>query len=205
MDRKWKKEVENMTTWEQWKTLYNKKKDAGNISLWNSKNPYRGCNLLVELLPKILKKYKIKSFLDIGCSNRYWMSTLDWSGIKYIGYDIVDGIIQSNILKYPEHEFKCVNMIEDECPKVDMVFMRSVLIHTNLNDCNKILNNIKASGSKYLMVSTSPEINKNMDTSCLWLVKRNLLIDPINLPKPLEMIPEIKDIDKNNYMGIWGL
>ena len=205
MDRKWKKEVENMTTWEQWKALYDKKKGAGNISLWNSKNPYRGCSLLVELLPKILKKYKIKSFLDIGCSNRYWISALDWSGIKYIGYDIVDGIIQSNILKYPDHEFKCMNMIEDECPTVDMVFMRSVLIHTDLKDCNKILNNIKSSGSKYLMVSTSPELTINMETSCLWLVKRNLLIDPINLPKPLEMIPEIKDIDKNNYMGIWEL
>jgi len=86
-----------------------------------------------------------------------------------------------------------------------MVFMRSVLIHTDLKDCNKILNNIKSSGSKYLMVSTSPELTINMETSCLWLVKRNLLIDPINLPKPLEMIPEIKDIDKNNYMGIWEL
>lgn len=205
MDKKWQKEVGNMTTVEQWKTLYDKKKDAGNISLWNHKNPYRGCSLLVELLPDILKKYKIKSFLDVGCSNRYWISTLDWSGIKYIGYDIVDGIIQSNISKYPEHEFKCVNLIEDKCPKVDMVFMRSVLIHTNLEDCNKILSNIKASGSKYLMVSTSPEIDKNMDTSCLWLVKRNLLLDPINLPNALEMIPEIKDVDKNNYMGIWEL
>jgi len=205
MDRQWKKEVEHMTTEQQWKTLYDRKKDSGNVGLWNHKNPYKGCSLLVEKLPEVLKKYNIKSFLDVGCSNRYWISGLDWTGIKYIGYDIVNGIIKTNKEKYPEHNFECKNLIKDSCPKVDLVFMRSVLIHTNLKNCNKILNNIKSSGSKYLMVSTSPETNENIDTSCLWLVKRNLYIEPFNMSEPLELVPEIKDVDVNNYMGIWEL
>ena len=49
-------------------------------------------------IPKTIKKYKIKSILDIPCGDYYWMKEIDFKGIKYLGADIVPDLIKK-ILK----------------------------------------------------------------------------------------------------------
>lgn len=207
MDRVWKERVKKMSVKGQWETLYNDKKrirEKGK-SIWGPGNVYRNSKRLVELLPPLLENLEIKSFADIGCGDFMWLSQLDWSGIDYHGYDIVKGLMKDNRKQYPDFKFDVLNLIEDECPKADMIFLRSVLIHTSLDGCLKMIDNIKKSGSKYLMASTLPYIEKNIDTSCLWLVKRNLEIEPFNFPEPLYLVPEMDRNDINNYMGVWRL
>jgi hypothetical protein len=207
MDKEWKNKVAGLSVFEQWKALYhrNKPKQIDGRSIWGPGVVYKNSKKLVELLPGILKELKIKTFSDIGCADFLWLSQLDWSEIKYTGYDIVEEIIDENKKNFPGYDFKYINLIEDECPGSDMIFIRSVFIHTTLDDIKKMITNIKNSGSKYLMASTLPYIEENKDTSCIWLVKRNLEIAPFNFPEPLYLVPEMDRDDINNYMGVWKI
>jgi len=206
MDAEWRRKVDCMTTAESWKTLYSdKKKVQGDHSVWGPGNVYRNSAQLVELLPEILTDLYIKTFFDVGCGDFLWLSKVIMKGVDYTGVDIVAEMIEDNRTKYPSHSFDTMNIIDEVPPMVDMIFMRSVLIHTSLDDCKKIIANVKQSGSKYLMVSTMPLVEKNADTSHLWLVQRNLLLEPFNLPEPLYLIPEMNRDDVNNFMGIWEI
>ena len=106
-------------------------------------------------------------------------------------------------------KFVAGNLIEDECPRADMIFIRNVLLHNKLDAVKKILSNVKKSKSKYIMASTVPALKINKETECIWVVRRNLEIEPFNLPEPFIYVPEIlpsklkKARSKNNYMGIW--
>ena len=105
-------------------------------------------------------------------------------------------------------DFSHSNLINDECPKADMICVRNVFLHNSLESCKKILTNIKKSGSKYLLASTDFTIDKNLDTSCLWATRRNLDIEPFNLEYPIAYFPEISPSVKkpkapNNYLGLY--
>jgi SAM-dependent methyltransferase len=206
MDRRWKNRVKEMSVRQQWDTLFSdKKKVQKDHSIWGPGDVHKNSKKLIELLPEVLEKLDIKSFTDVGCGDFMWLNKLDWSEIKYTGLDIVERMMQENQKKYPELTFKYMNLIEEVPPKSDMIFLRSVLIHTSIDGCLKMIENIKKSGSKYLMASTLPYIDENLDTSCLWLVKRNLQIEPFNFKEPLFLIPEMDRNDINNYMGVWKI
>ena len=208
MDKVWKNRVKKMSVRQQWDTLYkDKKKVQKDHSIWGPGNVYRNSKKLVELLPELLENLQITSFVDVGCGDFMWLSQLDWSRIDYTGLDIVAGLMEDNKKNYPGFEFRQFNLIEDKCPKADMIFVRSVFIHTSIKDCQKMIENIKNSGSKYLMASTLPYVDKNLDTSCLWLVKRNLEIEPFNFPEPDYLLPEMdrESGEINNYMGVWKI
>ncbi|UCF13183.1 MAG: hypothetical protein JSW06_02720 [Thermoplasmatales archaeon] len=208
MDLKWINRVKHLSIQGQWETLYNDKKKVqeDGKSIWGKGNVYRNSKKLVDLLPGVLEELGIKTFTDIGCGDFLWLSQLDWSKIDYHGYDIVRPLIKENRKNYSGFKFDVLDLIEDECPKSDMIFVRSVFIHTCLQGCLRMIENIKASGSKYLMASTLPYIEENHNTKCLWLVKRNLQIEPFNFPEPLYLIPEMDRDDRpNNFMGVWKI
>src|SRR3989337_577739 len=45
-----------------------------------------------EELPKIIKKLKIASLLDIPCGDFFWLKEVDLGFVNYIGADIVDDV-----------------------------------------------------------------------------------------------------------------
>ncbi|MDR1323847.1 MAG: class I SAM-dependent methyltransferase, partial [Candidatus Margulisbacteria bacterium] len=64
--------------------------------MWDSKESRSGGGSEVDAtktirktLPKLWKKYKIKTFLDVPCGDYNWMKEIDKSTITYIGGDIV--------------------------------------------------------------------------------------------------------------------
>ena len=55
-------------------------------------------------LPKILKKYNIKSMLDAPCGDFNWMKSITQDvSIKYIGGDIVKPMIENNQAKHGDN------------------------------------------------------------------------------------------------------
>lgn len=211
MDDLWLAECKGLTIAEMWEKLYNRVAPENHLSLWIEKEKPRNSEALLALLPVILKRYNVKSFLDVGCSNRYWIKNVDWSDIRYVGIDIVKQIVDINKSLWTDLEFYRVNPIEEsikEYGDFDMIFIRNMLIHNTLHGCKSILENVKQSGATYLMASTSPEIEENIDNKAIWVQKRNLQIEPFNLPEPWDLIPEmIKTfkVRENNYMGIWSV
>ena len=44
---------------------------------------------ILEELPNVIKKYNIKSILDIPCGDFFWMKEHNFKDVNYIGADIV--------------------------------------------------------------------------------------------------------------------
>lgn len=167
-----------------------------NDNLWASQESKSGIGSelgntikLRKELPFVFAKYNIKSMLDIPCGDFNWMKEVDLSNIDYTGADIVPTLIDINKEKHPDFKFEVMDVTTTELPKVDLVFVRDCLGH--LSDANvlKAIENIKASGSKYLLTTsfTKWNFNSNIENGGWRCI--NLLIQPFNL-KPQYLINE---------------
>jgi hypothetical protein len=74
---------------------------------WSSNESYSGkgsqINTTINIrkaLPKLFKKYKIKTLLDVPCGDFNWMKEVDKTNIEYIGGDIVEEIVVNNNKKW---------------------------------------------------------------------------------------------------------
>ena len=99
-----------------------------------------------EWMPEIIRKYGIGSIADIGAGDLNWITKLDLSHINYTAYDLV-----------PRHESVVqFDLVESVAPKVDLLMCLWVLNHFPIENSRKAIANLKASGSKYLMMTDRP-------------------------------------------------
>jgi hypothetical protein len=204
----WLVEAKGLSLKEQWRKLYQEKLKCNYPGLWGKSKNIHKYDMIKEQLPGVFKKYNIKTLTDCGCGNFFWLNSIDWKGVKYLGLDIVPELIESNKVKYPQFDFKCINIVEEIPAYADMFFVRSVFIHLTNADIMKAINNIKSSGSKYLMATTAFNVDSNKDTKCLMLTKRDLTKPPFNFPKPLEVVMEYSPKNPDELysaMGIWEI
>lgn len=167
-----------------------------NDNLWASQESKSGSGSelgntikLRKELPFVFAKYNIKSMLDIPCGDFNWMKEVDLSNIDYTGADIVPTLIDINKEKYPDFKFEVMDVTTTELPKVDLVFVRDCLGHLSDTNVLKAIENIKASGSKYLLTTSFTKWNFNSDIENGGWRCINLLIQPFSL-KPQYLINE---------------
>lgn len=147
------------------------------------------------LLPKLIAKYSIRTFLDIPCGDMYWMRYVDLGSAVYIGGDIVEDLIKTNEQNFgsDKRSFKVIDICKDDLPCVDLIMCRDCLIHLKTKDILRALANIKRSGSKYLLVSTYPDCTYNRSTLGINFNRHvNLQIAPFTFDTPLEIIHDEK-------------
>lgn len=119
---------------------------------------------LREWLPKIIKNWNIKSVLDLPCGDYNYMKELDLD-CEYIGGDIVNELIASNSIRYPDVDFRVIDIVNDELPKSDLIIVRDCFVHLHINEIKKALVNISKS-CKYMLVTSFPscEFNQPLET-----------------------------------------
>ena len=97
-------------------------------------------------IPQIIEKYGIKSIADIGAGDLNWIKKTSLKGASYQAYDLV-----------PRHESVIqFDLVREVPPAVDMLICLWVLNHLPLKHCRKALQNLKASGARYLMMTDRP-------------------------------------------------
>jgi len=145
---------------------------------------------LREELKFVFSKYKIKSILDIPCGDFNWMNEVDLKDVEYTGADILDSLIESNKEKYPDYKFINSNIISDDLPSVDLILVRDMLGHLTNENVHATLDNIKKSGSKYLLTTTLTgwDFNSAPTEDGGWR-PINLLIKPFSL-RPIYLLNE---------------
>lgn len=111
-------------------------------------------------LPDIFRKYNITSVVDVPCGDWNWMSQVPLTGIYYTGCDIVPRLIHDNIVVYGQRNiaFKLLDITKEVPPGSDLVLCRDLLFHLSNEDIKAALNNIWASGCKYLMTTSFPNV-----------------------------------------------
>src|SRR5579872_5162689 len=85
-------------------------------SLENAK-PY------MNFLIRFMKENNITSVVDFGCGDWQFSQHIDWSGIKYTGYDVVASVIEKNTAQFakPTITFVQANGIKADLPKADLL------------------------------------------------------------------------------------
>lgn len=163
-------------------------------------------------IPHIFKKYNIRSILDAPCGDFFWMKEVNiGNNVKYIGYDIVPEVINKNIEDYSNNNtsFECVNLVNSDIPKVDLILCRDCFIHLGYKDAFKIISNFKKSGSKYLMISTYNKRTFNSDLNNQFFRPINMQIFPFNFNEPLDIFvegcTEANGVLDDKCLGLWLL
>lgn len=98
-----------------------------------------------EWLPQMASKYGIRTVADIGAGDLNWVRHVEWD-VEYTAYDLV-----------PRHaDVAEFDLVAEVPPKVDAILCLWVLNHLPADQCRAALENIRASGSGYLIMTDRP-------------------------------------------------
>ena len=167
--------------------------------------------LILELGKLLQSRKDIQTILDIPCGDFNWMQKVDLSSVSYIGADIVKPLIEKNKASFEKTgiEFRHLNLISDELPKVDLVIVRDCLVHLSEENIAKAIANLKRSGSKYILSTSFIDRKQNKDIKNGDWRPINLELAPFNFPKPefsiLENCTEARGKYKDKTMGLWKI
>jgi len=157
----------------------------------------------------ILAFFKPNGFI---CGDFYWMDHVSMNHLsQYIGADIVKAIIRANNKKFKnqKRKFICRDLTKDKLPKADIVLCRDCLNHLSYMDSQRILDNFRRSGIKYLLVTTFTSLKENTALNDQFWRPLNLQLPPFNFPEPISLIvegcTEDEGIYKDKSLGLWRL
>jgi hypothetical protein len=164
-----------------------------------------------KALPELCLELRVQTLLDIPCGDLAWISKVDLPVVNYIGADIVQSIVEENSAAYgnAQRQFKKLNVVSDNLPRADLVMVRDLFIHLNKDQISRSLANIYASGSRWLLTTTYPNLTVNTEIVPGQFRPINLTISPFNLPQPIRIIhddPSVKgDEEGGRSMGLWAI
>jgi hypothetical protein len=162
-------------------------------------------------LPGVLVELAVRTLLDAPCGDFNWLKELQLPIEKYIGVDIVPGLIEENLRKYSntQRSFVQLDIIRDMVPQADLILCRDCLVHLSFRHCMKVIDNFKRSGSKYLLTTTFVNRTKNDDLDRGFWRTLNLEKAPFHFPKPIEILNEKCTEYAGTYadksLGLWIL
>jgi SAM-dependent methyltransferase len=167
-----------------------------------------------SLLPPLLCRLDIKSFLDAPCGDFSWMKHVDLSGCDYIGADVVPALIERNQAEYerPGRRFVHADLTKDSLPKADIILCRDCLIHLSFKEALATIKNFQKSGACYVLMTTDPTVKANRPVRTGGYRALNMQLAPFNFPHPQELHRDrysAKDgrelIDPNKSIGLYRL
>lgn len=141
-------EIYNTGYWRVARDQWNKSASGAGSTIWGAHN-------ILRELPILFSELSINSVADIGCGDWAWTQHLNLDAIKYVGYDLVEDLINENSKKYSKENisFKVADIVDQPVEFSDLALVRSVFIHLPNEDIFKALKNLKLSGIKYLLIS----------------------------------------------------
>jgi SAM-dependent methyltransferase len=94
-------------------------------------------------LDRFLTRANITSVVDVGCGDWQLGRLVDWSGVNYVGIDVVDSVIEANADAYGSDavrfaEFDVLDDL-DALPVADALLIKDVLQHWPIADCKRFL------------------------------------------------------------------
>jgi len=196
---------------EKFSEIYEKNIFGGRISRSGEGSDFVQTEVIRRELPKIIKEYSVKTFLDAPCGDWFWMQETDLGVDQYIGVDIVESMIEQHNKEFGSADiiFLCLNLATDPLPEADMIFSRDCLVHLNFEDALNMIINFKRSGAKYLLATTFDERKKNNDligVDNFWR-PLNMCLAPFNFPQPILFVNEGCTEEAEQYtdkgLGLW--
>jgi hypothetical protein len=148
--------------------------------------------VLRQALPALWRKLGIASLLDLPCGDWTWMADVDLTGLRYIGGDLLEEVIEQNRRRHrgPDREFVRLDLTSSLLPPADLLLCRDCLVHLSFEDLGRALANIRRSSIGYLLTTTFPGEPANQDIVTGDWRPLNLLRPPFSFPAPLDLLNE---------------
>jgi len=92
-------------------------------------------------LQDFLASHGIRTVVDAGCGDWEFSKAIDWTGIEYLGVDIVPALIAGNRRRYgaPNVRFAVADIVRDALPPADLLIVKDVLQHLSDADIGRFL------------------------------------------------------------------
>ncbi len=129
-----------------------------------------------------VQSLRFRSVGDIPCGDINWIRHLDLP--NYHGYDVLATALDMARMIRPDWHFSNHNAITDPPRRHDLLICRDLLVHLTLEHASRVIANLRASGSTWLMATTFPvAVNEELAESHFGWGWRplNLSIEPFNL------------------------
>ena len=189
--------------------IYLKNKWGDKDSFSGSGSNFKQTKVILNQLPNLIIKYKIKSILDLPCGDFYWMKEYNFKDLNYIGADIVTELVDKNNKNFAKKNINFINLnlTTDKLPYSDLLFCRDCLVHFSFEDIFKALKNIKRTQFKYFMTTNFYKRGTNKDIPTGSWRTINLCKPPFNFPEPSETIiedcTEADNIFSDKVLSFW--
>ena len=89
-----------------------------------------------RFLQDFMAAYRIRSVVDAGCGDWEFSQALDWTGVDYLGVDIVPAVIEANKQRFekPNIRFAVADIVREELPAADLLLVKDVMQHLSNAD-----------------------------------------------------------------------
>ena len=192
-------------------TIYRENGFVGTESLSGAGSTRFQTRIVRRELPLLFQRLGVKSLLDIPCGDFHWMREVDLAGIRYIGADVVDAMVNENQRRFsnPERQFECVDLISGPLPQADLVFCRDCLVHLPFADALAAINTVRNSRSHWFLTTTFTRSAPNRELDTDGWRPLNLTLAPFDLPAPelviLEKCTEAGGLAGDKALGLWRI
>lgn len=174
---------------------------SGHGSTLASTAPYRG--QLVEYL----RESGARSMLDLPCGDFTWMpAVLREVPLDYIGGDIVDELVRQNRARFPDLDFRVLDITSDPLPAADVLHCRDCLFHLSYEDMARAFQRIVESDIRQVLLTSFVFREKGLNSDIVSGRFRFLdLTDaPIGFPSPARWLLDFRPwIDFPKSVGVW--
>lgn len=160
-------------------------------------------------LPGLLAALGVRTLLDAPCGDCHWILAAPLDLDLYIGADLVPALIARNAAELggPGREFRVLDLTRDPLPRADAILCRDCLIHFSYRFIRRALDNVRASGARYLLTTTYSGQSANHDILSGQWRPLDLELPPFGLPRPLHLIQEKEYVEDGRRLrrnlGVW--
>jgi hypothetical protein len=150
-------------------------------------------------IQELCARLGVSSVADVACGEGFWQPSLP----GYAGYDIAPEAIQAARKFHPDRDYAIADLRLD-CPYAELIICRDAIQHMTIRDGVKALENIKASGAKWLLASTYVEGANSIDRGGRYLYHEpNLEAPPYNMPPAMLFIRDGYDYEQGQAIRDW--
>jgi len=157
-------------------------------------------------LPRLLAELKANTLLDVGCGDFTWMRSVDLGDTRYVGVDVVPGVIEEVQATYgnERRQFICANAITDDLPEADFVVCREILFHLSFADAAALLQNVLGKPRRYFAATTDSITGFNSDIATGDFRVLNLRIAPFGFSEPDWIVADDAVVPGRSF-AIWRI
>jgi hypothetical protein len=163
-------------------------------------------------LPWLFERLGVTSLLDAPCGDAGWINTAELR-VRTVGVDIVPALIGRLRARAAagdiRGEYHLADITRDALPRCDAILCRDGLVHLSFANIERAVANFRASGAKWLIVTTFPEWQANADCEDGDWRALNFERAPFGWRPPVELLNE-NCLEagggwRDKSLGVWRL